>query len=517
MASGGEINNDGFLEFAGVPPGFEGPVPIYSGYNGSFIANVPTYPFQEPIWTTRSVAFPGDLNADGLGDLVSGVPMDEGDYIGLSPGTVAAVSGSNLGFLWGKQSFDTPGLGGVVRPVGDINKDGFNDVIVGMGSFSATVFVYSGKNGNIIYTLTGDGGPYGKAVDGIGDVDGDSFPDFIVGNAYGGTGFGKLYQYTGRTGGLVRTFQGDAQTKTLGYSVAGIGDVNGDGIPDYAAGAPAFNSNPAIAGRVVVYSGSNGTVLYTFQGNSAGDYFGYSIAGPGDINSDGTADLAVGAPFDITTLPAGGMIRIFSGANGSILASLYGDKYGSSIGYSLAAAGDMNADGYPDLVAGAPYDPSGGTFYNSPVGSVVVISFTPGLLQYGAGTPGCAGPHIINATRAPKINNPNFALTGTAAPAGSLGLCLVTDVAYPSGYDAFGLGFQVLLDLTNSTELYVFDAASDATGYGTAAAPIPNDPTLVGRHYYGQLIWYFPAGSCTPNPSPFGLTSSEGLDLLLML
>jgi hypothetical protein len=146
--------------------------------------------------------------------------------------------------------------------------------------------------------------------------------------------------------------------------------------------------------------------------------------------------------------------------------------------------------------------------------SVTVTTTGPAGLptaSYGIGTPGCNGAHHICGNSAPAIGNANFKLTCSNAPATSLGLCLVANAQDVSGSDPFQLGILLHLDLVLATDLQAMDFNSDAAGLGTANAPIPNNPNLVGNHYFGQAIWAWMAVQCTP--SPFGLSSSDGLDI----
>ena len=102
--------------------------------------------------------------------------------------------------------------------------------------------------------------------------------------------------------------------------------------------------------------------------------------------------------------------------------------------------------------------------------------------SYGIGTPGCNGAHHICGNSAPAIGNANFKLTCSNAPATSLGLCLVANAQDVSGSDPFQLGILLHLDLVLATDLQAMDFNSDAAGLGTANAPIPNNPNLVGNH-----------------------------------
>jgi hypothetical protein len=168
--------------------------------------------------------------------------------------------------------------------------------------------------------------------------------------------------------------------------VADIGDINGDGKLDIACGSPEYLLG---RGRVSVKSGADGSVLFTATGVLAGERFGAAIARVGDINSDGKPDLVVGAPG---TLVMSGYARVISGANGSTLLTLLGPSLGSRFGAAVAGAGDCNADGKPDVLVGAPMHSELLGFGN---GFVATYSGTNGSLLQSA--TGCNGQHLGSA------------------------------------------------------------------------------------------------------------------------
>jgi len=155
-------------------------------------------------------------------------------------------------------------------------------------------------------------------------------------------------------------------------------------------------------------------------------------------------------------------------------------------------------------------------FTQSNLGSVIVTVSKPplpaGLVQYGSGNPGCAGPHDLRANSSPTIGNVQFALTCTQAPPVSLGLTLIGDAQDP-GADPLGIGILTYVNFFTATELYALDAVSDANGYALTDVPIPASPALVGKHYFAQAIfvWTWPC-----SPSPFRLSGSNGLHITVL-
>ena len=162
------------------------------------------------------------------------------------------------------------------------------------------------------------------------------------------------------------TFAGDSAGDRFGFAVGGEGDFNGDGFDDLIVGAPFDDDNGIDSGSVRVFSGVDGSVLYNFLGDSAGDGFGFSVSsassillapsGPGDINGDGFDDLIVGAPFDDNSGDDSGSVRVFSGVDGSVLYNFDGggdlDLYTDtvSLGITVSGAGDVNGDGLVDRI-----------------------------------------------------------------------------------------------------------------------------------------------------------------------
>lgn len=144
------------------------------------------------------------------------------------------------------------------------------------------------------------------------------------------------------------SFTGESQSDFFGQSVSSAGDVNKDGINDVIVGARADDFNGDASGAAYIYSGANGQELYRIDGDAAGDQLGFSVAEAGDINKDGYADVIVGAPFE-----SEGYARVISGIDGSILYTFDGPGYGYRFGHSVSAAGDVNNDTYPDVIVGS--------------------------------------------------------------------------------------------------------------------------------------------------------------------
>ena len=337
-------------------------------------------------WYGGAVAI-ADLNGDGYGDTVVGAP--DYDVGQTSEGRILVYMGSAAGpdavasLDWeSDQSYAA--LGSSVAGAGDVDLDGYDDLVVGARSSSSgstagrAWLLYGGVSGvsdtnaDYVGPTTDKDAYFGAAVDGAGDVNGDGYADIIAG-AYGydvsSSNEGAAYVYAGTITGLstdpLWTLEGSESGANLGYAVAGLGDLNNDGYDDILVGAPNADGIGTNSGQVYLYLGTSTgpatTATWTGDGEAAGDGFGQSIAALGDLNGDGYADFAVGAPdYDVSTSGAEGAVYIYLGnSSGSPTLSqrLDGATADASFGSSVSGGQDFDGDGYTDLLIGSPsYD-----------------------------------------------------------------------------------------------------------------------------------------------------------------
>ncbi len=372
VAGAGDVNADGFDDVivGAYNAGGSGSARIISGANGTIL-----YTFNGDSAGDSfgfSVARAGDVNGDGFDDVIVGAQGNDSN--GTDSGSARIFSGSDGSILYTFNGYsDHDYFGSSVASAGDVNGDGFDDVIVGayredylLSAAYGSARIFSGSDGSILYTFHGGGAGdenFGYSVAGAGDVNGDGFDDVIVGaylNDTNGTNSGSARIISGKNGSTLYTFNGDSAGDAFGISVAGAGDVNGDGYADVIVSATGDDNNAVNSGSARIFSGSDGSILYTFNGDNTSDEFGGSVAGAGDVNGDGFDDVIVGAYRDDNNGAESGSARIYSGSDGSILYTFNGDSADDYFGRSVAGAGDLNGDGIADVVVGTYADDNNG-------------------------------------------------------------------------------------------------------------------------------------------------------------
>ncbi|MEM7031209.1 MAG: integrin alpha [Chloroflexota bacterium] len=294
----------------------------------------------------------GDINRDGFNDMIITAPFYGAD--GSSAGKAyvySACSGRLLNEVEGD-----PGelLGFSAATVGDLNQDGVSDYILGaLGGSRATV--YSGRDHSVLLTLTGnEGDGFGASVAGAGDVNGDSVPDLFIGATRESsvmTNTGRVYLFSGADGAILWQHDGPAENSFLGGGVGKVGDINQDNIPDQVAAAHG-------ASEAYVFSGVDGTILLTLEPTAPSGTpptFGrfFARGAGGDVDGDGIPDIFLG-DYNAQRGEANGTGRayIYSGADGSAIQVFEAETDGDGLGPGRGIP-DIDGDGLFDVIAAA--------------------------------------------------------------------------------------------------------------------------------------------------------------------
>ncbi len=314
------------------------------------------------------------------------------------------ISNASLSSFIGEAAEDNSGYS--VSGAGDVNGDGYDDILIGAsyngegGNSAGQTYLILGRStgwsmdkdlstvdASFIGEAAGDGS--GSSVSGAGDVNGDGFDDILIGakyNAEGGSSAGQTYLVLGRSTGwsmdtdlssVDASFIGETVSDYSGQSVSGAGDVNNDGYDDIIIGANQNDEGGAIAGQTYLILGKStgwsmdtdlSTADASFIGEAAGDYSGQSVSGAGDVNNDGYDDIIIGAnQNDEGGVKAGQTYLILGKSTGwsmdtslsTVNASFIGEAASDYSGQSVSGAGDVNNDGYDDILIGAPNNDEG--------------------------------------------------------------------------------------------------------------------------------------------------------------
>jgi|GEM_PF-3465185 hypothetical protein len=393
-----------------------------------------------------SVDFAGDVNGDGLEDVVVGAgaaSLDGGAYVlygPLDPGSVQLPADGSIapsdGFRMLAPTDSDLLAGRAVAGAGDVNGDGFDDVIIGANGISGNVggaFVVfgspargtvtldeSGLDPEVGFVIRGAGSVdnAGMSVAGGDDVNGDGLDDVVVGDTgydasglpnvgaafvvFGASGPGSTVQLASLSPPRGFRIRGDADDDRLGH-VGMAGDVNGDSLGDLIVGATGSYVSNTVTGYAAVIFGSSTpvpvdatrdglgpTTGFAITGSAADDYTGFSVSGAGDLDGDGFDDVVVGAPRASISGSATGAAYVIYGSALPVTVSLAGDGPAEGTGFrvrgpnptasapetgsSVGGSGDLNGDGFDDVIVAAPGAGHLGGSGNTPnVGEVAVI------------------------------------------------------------------------------------------------------------------------------------------------
>ena len=397
VSTAGDVNGDGRSDVIVGAYGYdngqsdEGRAYVYHG-SASGLSATANWTAENNSATTYfgySVSTAGDVNGDGFSDVLVSAPFYDGGQ--TDEGIVFVYHGSPSGlsfsFNWAvviNQAYAYFGYS--VSTAGDVNGDGYSDVIVGAVGYNngqadeGSAYVYHGSATGLSATAnwTAESNQatanFGNSVSTAGDVNGDGYSDVIVGApAYdnGQTDEGRAFVYHGSATGLSPTAnwtaESDQADARFGNSVSTAGDVNGDGYSDVIVGAYLYHNGQSQEGRAYVYHGSasglSTTANFTKAGTAGSDNLGSNVSSAGDVNGDGFSDVLISAPYFDGGQTDEGIVYLFGGAvnglNPIAFASIEGNQDSAFFGESASTAGDVNGDGYCDVIIGSPFYDNG--------------------------------------------------------------------------------------------------------------------------------------------------------------
>lgn len=462
---------------------------------------------QAAAWLGHSCGSAGDVNGDGYSDIILGAPYydngstDEGIALvfhGSSSGITTSGTPANANSLIESNQASTSLGWNMIGSAGDVNGDGFSDVIVGAYLYDAgtadegAAWVFHGSaqglgssltvaDANCILQSNQATAELGYTLANAGDVNGDGYSDMMVSSHYydnGSADEGIVLVYNGSASGfsaamtiagansLIESNQASAR---LGYhdGVETAGDVNGDGYDDIIIGAYQYDIGESNEGAAFIYHGSSTGIVAAgtpanansvIQANQADANLGLSVASAGDINSDGYNDVLVGAFHYDNGQSNEGVVLVYHGSPTGIVAAgtpanaavmVQSNQADGIMGNSVATAGDVNGDGYSDIIVCAyDYDKE-----STDEGAAFIF--------HGSATGIVASPSPANANSVVESNQTSASMAYFATCAGDVNGDGYSDVVIAAKYYDNGQ--------TNEGAAFVYHGSS--TGIVAAGTP----------------------------------------------
>ncbi|MAG55666.1 MAG: hypothetical protein CMJ83_05175 [Planctomycetes bacterium] len=480
VATVGDVDGDGSPDLAiaevrsWVTPG-PGSISVLSGTDASVLVTLDSTPFAAYFgWSMQPL---GDVDGDGVPDLlIGGMATNTPVFVAYSCATGLPIW---INVLPGPL---TVGPGPILAAIGDVNGDGISDFVDPDGAGPNATQIRSGADGTLLRGITGFpvGASYGFNAAGVGDVTGDGVPDFVVGSNYFGNRAAGLF--SGATGAEIRSWP---VVGPIGwaYALAGPGDVDDDGVPDIAI-ATSPNTATGSEGQITVWSGATNQQVFSVQGEMVAMNLGLLLTGAGDVDGDTVPDLATvaTAPFASTSPD---VVRFLSGRDGSTIAN-FELPTPLSRANRIATPGDIDGDGCSDVAVGSqewspPPIPSGRVqLIRGPGPALDVLS--PASITSGA--------FALQARCPLEANAPWIALFSMSTLPG---------IALPDGRTIpLALDALTVLAVTPGNGVFFNVAGTlDAAGIAPTAVSVllPNDPALIGVTIWTALVTADPGGA----------------------
>jgi len=356
VAAGARFRRDGTFQ--------NGSATVWSGASGAVIRNWDGG-WPDGLFGHWVVPVP-DISGDGLADVVIAAP--HAPVHGMMRGLLVARSPKTGEELWRHEESESENLGWDLTLAGDQDGDGHVDLFVGApAGESGRVYLLNGKDGSILrtYAPPDDGGSFGWYVARLDDLDGDGHPDLAVGAPFAETGGRKLgaaWVLSSASGRELRRWTGTDPRGGFGGVVAAVGDLDGDGKGEVVVAAPGTeDQRRTIPGELWIYSGATGKELRHWSGSQPGELYGRMVVSAGDLDGDGVDDLAIGAPWHRRgKADRVGRVELRSGRSGKVLAELVGDTTDCWFGWHVRRAPDPDGRGRPALLIGSLRHPVDG-------------------------------------------------------------------------------------------------------------------------------------------------------------
>jgi hypothetical protein len=364
-----------------------------------------------------------DVNGDGVDDLLSISP--NADLGGLSrTGVITALSGTDGSTLWQYSGWqDSQYVGRHVSYPGDLDGDGVDDLLVGEPEVSANGLIENGRttalrgtDATILWQNfgTANHARLGEQAVTLGDLDGDGITDLLMGMPTASTGLlfqnGSVMAVSGAWGTPIWLAQGGADNEMLGAELKILVDLDSDSTPEIASLSPEASSNGLYQnGILTVLSGANGSTHWRKEGTQGFEYVAQAAKAGADLNADGVAEILVRAPGGSTGgWLDNGWAEMLSGADGSSLWRVEGSAHGMNFGATSIRIDDVDSDGQADFALSAPGASALGLVENGRVEAFSAMTgaslwFLNGPVNYGRLGTGLASTEDWNADTHPDL------------------------------------------------------------------------------------------------------------------